>query len=351
MQGYYGVIGPLLRLLPPETAHDLTVAALKAGLVPGTPVACDPCLAVTVWGRRFDNPIGLAAGFDKNAEVVGPMQRLGFGFVEVGTVTPRPQPGNPRPRMVRLTEDRAVVNRFGFNNQGLDRVAARLARLRRSGPPVVIGVNVGPNRDSGDPLADCAVAVGRVTPFADYVAVNVSSPNTPGLRDLQQPAALRALLDAVIGARRGASPPILVKLAPDLSEDELAAIAEVVLASGIDGVIATNTTTRRPAILQSRHRSEAGGLSGGPLFGPSTRVLAHLYRLTQGRLPLIGVGGISSGAEAYAKIRAGASLIQLYTALVYHGPGLVARILGELPVLLRADGFATPADAVGADAR
>jgi len=345
----YRLVWPLLRLIEAETAHRLGVTALKAGLVPSPKRFADPILAVGLWGLAFPNPVGLAAGFDKDAEVADRMLCQGFGFVEVGTVTPRPQGGNLRPRLFRLEADRAVINRFGFNNQGLETVGRRLAKRRRLGRPGIVGANVGPNKESPDPVADCAAGVRAFAGLADYLVINVSSPNTPGLRDLQGRRALEALLAAALAARAeaGAIPPLLVKIAPDLSPANLGDIAEAALVAGVDGLIATNTTVARPAGLVGRHRGETGGLSGRPLFELSTAVLAELHRLTEGRLPLIGVGGIAGGADAYAKIRAGASLVQLYTALVYEGPRLVGRINRELADLLRADGFASVAEAVG----
>lgn len=275
--------------------------------------------------------------------------RLGFGFVEVGTVTPRPQPGNPRPRVFRLAEDGGLINRLGFNSGGLDRLAARLQRRRRDGG--IVGVNIGKNRDSSDAAADYAEGVRRTAGLADYLVVNVSSPNTPGLRDLQARAVLEELLRTVLAARQqsGARPPLLVKIAPDLGAEERADIAAAALAAGIDGIVVSNTTIARPPGLQSRSASEAGGLSGKPLLAPSTALLADIYRLTDGRLPLIGVGGVASAADAYAKIRAGASLVQLYTALVYEGPALLGQIKRGLAELVRRDGFAAVGEAVGAD--
>ena len=353
MFDYYAWVGPLIRRLEPEKAHWLTIRALSTGLLPRAVASDDPILATTLWGLSFANPVGLAAGFDKNAEVPDAMLALGFGFVEVGTVTPEPQSGNPRPRLFRLPEDDAVINRMGFNNEGIAVVARRLGRRRELGRTGRIGGNVGPNKGVADPVAACAAAVGRLCAHVDYLVVNVSSPNTPGLRSLQRPAELARLLGASRAARdaAGSTTPLLVKVAPDLSGEQRAEIAEVVLQAGIDGLVATNTTISRPENLLGRRRSEAGGLSGAPLFEPSTRVLADFYRLTGGRLPLIGVGGIASGAQAYAKIRAGASLVQLYTALVYQGPALIGRIARELAGLLRRDGFASVADAVGVDAR
>lgn len=347
----YTLAGPMLRMLDAERAHRLAVSALRWGLFPRPRQTADPLLAVHLWGRRFPNPIGLAAGFDKNAQVMDAMLRCGFGFVEVGTVTPRPQRGNPRPRLFRLPEDGAVVNRMGFNNQGLEKVVRRLTRRRQRGAPGLVGANIGPNRDADDPAVACAHAVAELAPLVDYLVVNVSSPNTPGLRALQRREPLAELLDRVREARDRVQPatPLLVKVAPDLTVGECEEIAHVVLERAIDGLIATNTTIARPVTLRGRHRAEAGGLSGRPLFDRSTEVLATFRRLTAGRVPLIGVGGVSSGSEAYAKIRAGATLVQLYTALVWQGPGLVGRIAADLAALLRRDGFASIMEAVGMD--
>jgi dihydroorotate dehydrogenase len=338
-----------LHALPPETAHRLTVAALAAGLGGRQRVPDQPVLATRLWGRQFSNPIGLAAGFDKDARAPNALLHLGFGFVEVGTVTPRAQPGNPRPRLFRLAQDAALINRLGFNSGGLEPLAARLEGRRRDGG--IVGVNLGKNRDSSDAAADYAEGERRTAALADYLVVNVSSPNTPGLRDLQARAVLEELLRTVLAARErsGARPPLLVKIAPDLTAEERADIAAAALAVGIDGIVVSNTTVARPPGLTSKWASEAGGLSGLPLFAPSTVVLADIYRLTEGRLPLIGVGGIASAADAYAKIRAGASLVQLYTALVYQGPALLWRIKTGLAELLQRDGFAAVGDAVGAD--
>jgi dihydroorotate dehydrogenase len=342
---------PLLRRLPPERAHELTIRGLAAGAAPRQVTPDDPILAVRLWDLAFPNPVGLAAGFDKNAEVPDAMLRWGFGLVEIGTVTPRPQLGNPKPRLFRLTQDQAVINRMGFNNQGLEAVAARLARRQRRG---VLGANLGKNRDSADAAADYCRGVAALGPYADYLVINVSSPNTPGLRDLQRRSEVGVLIGAVAAARdklAGNHPPVLLKIAPDLTRQEQEDIAEVALSSAIDGLIIANTTIARPAELRSPDAPEPGGLSGAPLFQPSTRLLAEMYRLTRGALPLIGVGGIASGADAYAKIRAGASLVQLYTALAYQGPALVGRIKRELADLLRRDGFGSVAEAVGSGNR
>jgi dihydroorotate dehydrogenase len=307
---------------------------------------------VRLWRQRLPNPVGLAAGFDKDAEVPDAMLAFGFGFVECGTITPLPQRGNPKPRLFRLPEDHAVINRLGFNSAGVEPAARRLA-LRRDRPGMV-GANIGKNRDTLDDIGDYVEGVRVLSPLVDYLAVNISSPNTPGLRDLQRKSAVTRLLGKLLEARAKASlrnpPPLLLKIAPDLTAEERVDLAEAALASGIDGLIVANTTVARPPDLTSAAAHEPGGLSGAPLFEPSTALLAEMYRLTSGKLPIIGVGGIASGADAYTKIRAGASLVQLYSALVYHGPGLVVRIKRELAALLVRDGFTSIAAAVGADA-
>ena len=350
---HYRWAGPLIRKLPPEAAHRAAILALKSGMVPPQPAVEHPSLAVTLWGLDFPNPVGLAAGFDKNGEAPDALLGQGFGFVEIGTVTPRPQPGNPKPRMFRLTADRAIINRMGFNNQGIEAMAERLALRPRSG---ILGINLGKNKDTEDAAADYELGAAGLARFADYLVINVSSPNTPGLRALQSPAQLaglvgrtRAALDgATAGGRR---PPLLLKIAPDLVDDDLAAIARVALGGTLDGLIVSNTTVARPDSLVSRQAKETGGLSGAPLFDASTQVLRRMYRLTKGKLPLIGVGGIGSGLDAYVKIRAGASLVQLYSALVYEGTALVGRINRDLIDLLSRDGFTNVAQAVGADQR
>jgi dihydroorotate dehydrogenase len=335
---FYRLARPALFAIPAEVAHGLAVFALANRLVPGRGGADDPVLASRAFGLDFPNPIGLAAGFDKDARAMAGALALGFGFVEAGTVTPRPQPGNPKPRLFRLAEDHAVINRLGFNSGGLAGFVARM-RARPSG---IIGANVGRNKDGTDD--DFATGAAALAALADYLVVNVSSPNTPGLRDLQRRDALTALI-AKVKAVRGKTP-LLVKVAPDLTGAEREEIAAVVMGESVDGLIVGNTTIARPH-LKSRHRAEAGGLSGAPLFGPSTEVLADFHRLTQGRVTLVGCGGVSSGAEAYAKIRAGASLVQLYTALVYRGPGLVAEIKRDLAARLKADGYQRVSEAVG----
>jgi dihydroorotate dehydrogenase len=333
-----------LQVLPAEDAHRLTVAGLKAGFGPRAP-ADTPALASHLAGLALPNPVGLAPGFDKNAEVAGAVLAAGFGFVECGTVTPRPQAGNPRPRLFRLAEDRAVINRMGFNNVGLDAFAANLARPRRG----VVGANVGANKDSGDRIGDYLIGLTHLWGLADYFTVNVSSPNTPGLRALQTGDALAELLGRVGETRRGLAghAPIFLKVAPDLSTAEVGEIADAVAAAGLDGVIVGNTTLSRPESLRSGHAGEAGGLSGAPLMPLSTQVLAEFHAAARGRFALIGVGGIVSGADAYAKIRAGAAAVQLYSALVFQGPGLVTAIRRDFAVRLAADGFATVAEAVG----
>ncbi len=347
--GLFDIAAPLLRRLDPEVAHRLAILGLRAAPAPRTVPLDPPSLGTRVLGLDFPNPVGLAAGFDKHGEVPDAMLALGFGFVEVGSVTPRPQTGNARPRVFRLEEDRAVVNRYGFNSDGLAAVADRLRA--RAGRPGLVGVNVGANGDSGDPAADYARGIEELEGLAAYFVVNVSSPNTPGLRSLQARDSLDALLGRIARIRdgEGRRPPLLVKVAPDLSPGDCRGIADVALSRGVDGLIVGNTTTARPP-LRSVHRDEGGGLSGAPLFELSTRLLSELYRLTEGRLVLVGTGGVASGRDAYTKIRAGASLVQLYTALVFEGPRLVGRIKRELAELLSADGYDGVSRAVGADA-
>ena len=335
-----------LRCVDPEAAHGLALTALKLGLVPSPGDLTSSRLKTTLAGMKLANPLGLAAGFDKNADVLHPLSKSGFGFVEVGAITPRPQPGNPKPRLFRLTEDRAAINRFGFNNQGMSAAASKLAARPKSG---VIGLNLGANKDSDDRAADFAKVLAECGPHLDFATVNVSSPNTEKLRDLQGKAALSGLLAGVMDVREGMERkiPVFLKIAPDLTDDELAEIAEVAIETGISGIIATNTTLSRDG-LTSAHRNEKGGLSGAPLFEKSTRVLAKLSQLTaEQKLPLIGVGGVSNAEQAYAKIKAGATAVQIYTALVYGGMGLVKEIVTGLDKLLERDGIATLSDAVG----
>lgn len=334
-----------LHRMDPETAHGLSIKALQAGLAPTPGPVTSSRLQTELAGLRLPNPVGLAAGFDKNGEVLAPLSRAGFGFIEIGAVTPRPQPGNPKPRLFRLTEDKAAINRFGFNNEGMEVMAERLANRPKD---AVIGLNLGANKESDDRPGDFAKVLAHCAAHLDFATVNVSSPNTEKLRDLQGKAALGALLSGVIETR-DALPrplPIFLKIAPDLTEDELQDIAEVAAETGVDAVIATNTTLSRDG-LRSPHKDEKGGLSGAPLFEKSTRVLARLSQLTEGKIPLIGVGGISSAEQAYAKICAGASAVQFYTAMVYGGLSLAADIAQGLDDLLARDGFDTVAQAVG----
>jgi dihydroorotate dehydrogenase len=345
------VLTRALRLLPAEAAHRVSVSALKLSkLFHLSSPADDPRLGVRVLGLEFSNPIGVAAGFDKDAEVPDSLLRLGFGFAECGTVTPRPQAGNPRPRVFRLAKDRAVINRLGFNNHGMEAAARRLASRREHG---VVGINIGANANAEDRIADYVSAFTRLAPSASYVAINVSSPNTPGLRGLQNRDELERLLGQLVGARAKAQikAPLLLKISPDLDQTAMDDIAAVTARSGIEGLIISNTTVSRPPELKGKFRSEIGGLSGKPLFALSTAVLKAMRLRVGNKLVLIGVGGVGSGADAYAKIRAGASLVQLYTAFAYEGPGLIPLIKAELLALLSRDGFARVIDAIGVDAQ
>ena len=335
----------VLRRIEPERAHGAVLLALRAGLAPAPGPVTSPRLATTLAGMALPNPVGLAAGFDKNAVALAPLMRAGFGFIEAGAATPRAQPGNPRPRLFRLPQDRAAINRFGFNNDGMEAVARRLAARPRGVP---VGINLGANKDAADRAGDFALVLARCGPHADFATVNVSSPNTERLRDLQGREALAALLAGVMEARARLARrvPVFLKIAPDLADGDLEGIVEAAVGASIDGIVATNTTLARDG-LKSARRGEAGGLSGAPLFDRSTRVLARLSELTGGRMPLIGVGGIGSAEDAYAKIRAGASAVQLYTALAYGGLGLVSQIARGLDALLARNGFASVAEAVG----
>ncbi|MCC7265705.1 MAG: quinone-dependent dihydroorotate dehydrogenase [Caulobacteraceae bacterium] len=336
-----------MHVLDPEDAHRLTLRALRAGLGPRDRRPDDAVLATEIAGLRLPNCLGLAPGFDKDAEVPDAMLAAGFGFVECGTVTPEPQAGNPRPRLFRLSEDRAVINRMGFNNRGQAAFAARLARRARRG---VVGANIGANKDAADRIGDYITGLRQLWGLADYFTINISSPNTPGLRALQTKAALDELLGRATAARRelaaaSGDAPVFLKVAPDLEAGEVEAIAEAVVAHGVDAVIVSNTTVSRPAGLTSPQAGETGGLSGAPLMPLSTRVLAEFRDALAGRAGLIGAGGIASGADAYAKIRAGAQALQLYSALVFEGPGLVPRLKRDLAARLRADGFPSVLDA------
>ena len=336
---------PLLRGLDAEQAHRLALRGLRAGLAGRQRGPDDPALEIRAMGLVFANPIGLAAGFDKDAQAVIPLLRLGFGCVEAGTVTPLPQVGNPPPRLFRLPQHRAVINRLGFNNGGID---AYLARLRAMGSrPGRLGANIGINKTNADPERDYPALVAAVTPYADYVTVNISSPNTPGLRDLQGEDRLRGILQAIARAVP-VRPPVLVKVAPDLSEDGLAAVVETAVACGAAGLVLTNTTISRPPGLGGVNALQVGGLSGAPLFARSTAMLRLAARQSAGRLVLIGCGGVRTGADALEKMMAGASLVQLYTEFAYAGPALVARLKAELLVALRERGFARASDAIGA---
>jgi dihydroorotate dehydrogenase len=341
---------PLLMAMDAEKAHGVSIKALKAGFAPiGT--ADSPALATTVMGLAFKNPIGMAAGFDKNAEVIAPLLGAGFGFTEAGTITPLAQAGNPKPRVFRLISQRAVINRLGFNNEGLDAAKARLQALpKQSG---IVGLNVGANKDTADKAEDYVKGITALYGLGDYFTINISSPNTPGLRNLQTRAALDDLLARAIEARNeeaqrhGRTMPIALKIAPDVSMEELDDITKVCLARGIDGLIVSNTTLDREQIKGEAVAAEAGGLSGAPLFEKSTMMLAQAAQRLEGKLPLIGVGGITKGAEAYEKIRAGASLVQLYTGLIYGGFGLVESLKSEMAAGLKRDGYASISEAVG----
>ncbi len=351
--GLYNFARSLLFALSPERAHGLALFGLKCGFIFSDHHIDDSVLAIRLWGMDFANPVGLAAGFDKNAEVACAMLAQGFGFVETGTVTPKPQAGNPKPRLFRLLEDQAVINRMGFNNLGLDVYARNLKRRAGLGKCGIVGANIGANKDSEDRIADYVTCLRRLLGLAGYFTINISSPNTPGLRALQGRDALDDLLGQLVAVRREAvgstRPPLLVKIAPDLDDEERRDIAEIILKNDIDGVIVSNSTTGLREGLTSEFSGETGGLSGKPLFDLSTELLSDMYRLTGGKIPLVGVGGISSGADAYRKIRAGASLVQLYSALVFHGPGLVREIKSDLTELLKKDGFSCLQDAVGID--
>jgi dihydroorotate dehydrogenase len=329
----FGLARPLLNALDPEQAHELTLRSMEAGIHPRSSAPDDGRLAASVWGLAFPNPLGIAPGFDKDARVAGPVLAMGLGFAEIGTVTPRPQGGNPRPRVFRLARERALINRLGFNNGGH---AAALARLQRHPPQGIVGVNVGANKDAPDRAADYVEGIRCFTDVAGYFCVNVSSPNTPGLRDLQAPAALDELLARVLAARAelvaAGKPrrPIVVKLAPDVAEADLEPVVGVLASRGVDGIAVGNTTLSRFGVSEGAASGQAGGLSGRPLFHRATVMLARVHRLTRGAIPLIGIGGIDSGATAIVKIEAGATLLQLYTGLVFEGPGLVARIKRDL---------------------
>lgn len=352
-------VGPLLRLLDPEQAHNIGIWAASKGLFPRETRPDDGSLRITCWGKQFRSPLGLSAGFDKDGVAAASLLDLGFAFVEVGSITPEPQPGNPKPRCFRveIPGQECVINRYGFNNVGADRARENLVRQRElmRGGGGVIGINIGKNKTSEDAVADYVIGVRKLGPLADYLVVNISSPNTPGLRSLQSRSQLETLIKAVVKERdqlEGNRPPVLVKIALDLVDEELKDIARVATSLKLDGLIVSNTTIERPPAIQSHiHGHETGGLSGKPLFAKSTEVLHRMYALTKGKIVLVGVGGVSSGEDAYKKIRAGATLVELYTALSYEGPSLVPRVKRELAACLARDGFTSVADAVGADHR
>ena len=348
MNALYGLGQALLHGLDPERAHDLAIRSLEFGLYPRPAAPDDLRLAQDLWGLKFRNPVGMAAGFDKDARVFRPLLAMGLGFVEVGTLTPKPQQGNPSPRIFRSAADRAIINRLGFNNEG-QAAAVRRLTVPRDG---IVGVNIGAGRDSEDRIGDYVAGVARMSAVADYLTINISSPNTPGLRDLQAPEALDALLARVQEARRAEKkrPPLLVKLAPDIADEGLSDIVMVIQAHGIDGIVVSNSTLARDGLRDATFAAETGGLSGRPLFARSTRMLARIFRLTEGKLPLIGVGGIDSGEAALAKIKAGASLVQLYTGLVFEGPKLLGSIKHALVEAMTEAKVETLAPLTGSDA-
>lgn len=356
MPDFYPLFRPILWCFEPEKAHALALNGLRNAPFWALPnPGPKEGLETTVWGRSFNSPIGLAAGFDKHAEAIPALFKVGFGFVEVGGVTLHPQQGNPKPRLFRLTADQAVINRMGLNSVGADQVVSTLARYQGGQRPGPVAVNLGLNKGSSDPPADYGALAQTLADYADILTINVSSPNTPGLRALQNPDALKAIIDSVregaVQTTNSRNQAILVKIAPDLEPQDIDDLCALATREELDGLVVSNTTVARPDSLVSSDQGEVGGLSGRPLFDPSTNLLRKVYAGTNGTIPLIGVGGVSSGADAYAKIKAGASLVQLYSALVFYGPGLVARIKSELKALLVADGFSSVSEAVGADHR
>lgn len=350
---YEDIFMPIVRMVPPELAHRLAVLGLKMEVI--RPSYKDPeVLRTRFLSRTLDNPVGIAAGFDKHGEAIKGLERLGFGFVEIGSVTPQPQPGNPKPRVFRLNEDKAIVNRYGFNSEGHDVVYERIQKLRKDGDlKVTLGINLGRNKTSQDNIEDYVQGIRKFSALADYLVVNISSPNTPGLRTMQNKSTLQSLLTEIVKARNGLPPseqrPILVKIAPDLSDGCVQEIIAVIQKKecAIDGLIVSNTTIDRPSDLKSINAGQIGGLSGAPLSTKSTQLVAKVYKWTNGKVPIIGVGGIFSGRDAYDKILAGASAVQLYTALIYHGPPIVTRVKRELEELLRQDGYESVQQAVG----
>ncbi len=353
MTDLFPIIRPLIHALPPETAHKATLKALSCGLLPAQKPIANKLLTQNIAGLEFKSPLGIAAGFDKNAEVINALLMQGFAFVEAGTVTPLPQPGNDKPRIFRLPEDSSIINRLGFNNKGLDIFTKNFSNHNKK--LGIAGANIGKNKDSQDAAADYVKGLMAVYPYADYITINISSPNTQGLRDLQKKDSLSGLLEEIARARKQAAQdnnkniPVFLKISPDINGRECHDIAEAATVNGIDAIIISNTTISRPQLLKSPKKTEIGGLSGPPLFVASTKILASMFKITKGKLPLIGVGGIASPQDAYIKIRAGASLIQIYTALVYEGFGLVRAINRELPRMLERDGFKNVSEAIGSD--
>lgn len=350
---YEDIFMPIVRMVPPELAHRMAVLGLKMEVI--RPSYKDPeVLRTRFLNRTLENPVGIAAGFDKHGEAVKGLERLGFGFVEIGSVTPEPQPGNPKPRVFRLNEDKAIVNRYGFNSEGHEVVYERIQKLRQDGDlKVTLGINLGRNKTSQDNIEDYVQGIRKFSVLADYLVVNISSPNTPGLRTMQNKSTLQSLLTEIVKARNALPPsdqrPILVKIAPDLSDGCVQEIIAVIQKKecAIDGLIVSNTTIDRPSDLKSINAGQIGGLSGAPLSTKSTQLVAKVYKWTNGKVPIIGVGGIFSGRDAYDKILAGASAVQLYTALIYHGPPIVTRVKRELEELLRQDGYESVQQAVG----
>ncbi len=350
LSSFYPLIRAGLFKMEPEDAHAASISALKLGLAPACGMTPHPCLRVNVAGLNFANPLGMAAGYDKNAEAAVGVFKMGFGAVEVGTITPLPQAGNPKPRVFRLIDDEALINRLGFNNHGLEVVCARIAAEKKNYKGV-LGINIGANKDSADRINDYVIGARAMLPLADYLTINISSPNTPGLRDLQGVQFLDDLLARVLDVRAAgaSSTPIFLKIAPDMALADVDDVLRIAQSRGIDGLIVSNTTIARPDTLKSPNTAQTGGLSGAPLFAPSTAMLAQCYTRLEGKLPLIGVGGILSGRDALAKIQAGASLIQLYTGLIYKGPALVGDILDTLAQHCQRNGYASIAQAVGKD--
>lgn len=352
----YPLIRPAFFAMDGETAHNMTLSALKSGLYPRPPKLDEPCLKTELFGLTFPTPVGLAAGFDKNAEAISAAFNLGFGFVEAGTVTPKPQDGNPKPRIFRDPENIAVINRMGFPNKGMHAFKDNLNRFlqQKKRPAGALGINIGMNKDQTDPASDYCKLITMLAPMADYITINISSPNTPGLRDLQKRGPLLDLLGRVNEERQKScgehAPPILLKLAPDLTEDQQEELAQAALEAPIEGLILTNTTLERPSFLPAKFREEKGGLSGAPLTNKSTQIIKNFYKLTKGKLPIVGAGGIVTGEDAYAKIRAGASLVQLYSSMVFKGPLQAYYVNKNLAECLKRDNIASLSDAIGLDA-